>query len=370
MVPGTSERMSAGAGLLATLAVGVTTFAAGSLEGQSAVLWWVAYAVFALTFALDTEMFFRALLPETLVVAILVVSGMTVWLAEPQLGWSSVLLVVTAATAAYGLEPRWVAAVVVAQTIAVSIGSALSGASVPNVALTTITYFAFQAFAALVIGSARKEARAREELAVAHAELRASAAVLETTSRSAERLRIARELHDVLGHQLTALALELEVAAHRTTGDGLEHVTRARGIAKGLLTDVRATVGELRDAPVGLEPTLRTIVSDVPGLAVSLSVAEVRPLDEERTLVAVRCVQEALTNTLRHARATRLRIEVRSDAGGLTVRAEDDGRGTAAIERGNGLRGMAERVEAVGGTLTLASEPGRGFRLLLTVSPS
>ncbi|MBZ2198600.1 sensor histidine kinase [Occultella gossypii] len=370
MAPGTSERMSAGAGLLATLAVGVTTFAAGALDGPSAVVWWVAYAVFALTFVLDTELFIRALLPESLVVAILVVSGMTVWLAEPQLGWSSVLLVVTAATAAYVLEPRWVAAVVVTQTIAVSIGSALSGATVANVVLTTVTYFAFQAFASLVIGSARKEARAREELAVAHAELRASAAVLETTSRSAERLRIARELHDVLGHQLTALALELEVAAHRTTGDGLEHVTRARGIAKGLLTDVRATVGEMRDAPVGLEPTLRAIVSDVPGLAVSLSVAEVRPLDEERTLVVVRCVQEALTNTLRHARATRLRIDVRSDADGLTVRAEDDGRGTAAIERGNGLRGMAERVEAIGGTLTLASEPGRGFRLLLTVGPS
>ncbi|WP_165962698.1 sensor histidine kinase [Occultella glacieicola] len=370
MVPGTAERMSAGAGLLATLAVGVTTFAAGSLEGPSAVVWWVAYAVFALTFALDTEMFFRALLPERPVVAILMVSGITVWLAEPQLGWSSVLLVVTAATAAYGLEPRWVAAVVVAQTLAVSIGSALSGASVPDVVLTTVTYFAFQAFAALVIGSARKEARSREELAVAHAELRATAAVLETTSRSAERLRIARELHDLLGHQLTALALELEVAAHRSTGESLEHVARARGIAKDLLTDVRATVGELRDAPIGLEPTLRAIVSDVPGLSVGLSVAEVRPLDEERALVVVRCVQEILTNTLRHARATRLWIDVRSDEDGLRLSAEDDGSGTGAIERGNGLRGMAERAEAIGGSLALASEPGAGFRVLLTAGPA
>ena len=171
----------------------------------------------------------------------------------------------------------------------------------------------------------------------------------------------------MVGHELTALALELEVASHQAAGDALEHVTRARGIAKDLLANIRATVGELRDAPARLEPTLRSLIEHIPGLAVELVVDELRPLDGSSSLAVIRCVQEILTNTIRHASASHLTITITSDDDRLVVRARDDGHGTRQVKPGNGLTGMAERVEALGGALELESAPGQGFTVTLTV---
>ncbi|MPV36370.1 sensor histidine kinase [Georgenia subflava] len=359
------ERLSAGAGLAAVLVVGLSVLLYGVPVGDSAAavaLWWVGFAVYVLTFAADSEIFgLRTPWPDAVTVAVLTVSGLTLWLLAPHLGWTALLFVVTTAAAAYVLVPRVVGALVVLQTVAVAVGGAMAGLTTDNVVFATLAYLAFQVFAALVVVGTRREAEARAALAVAHADLRAATALLATSSRNDERVRIARDLHDVVGHQLTALALELEVAAHRATGDGAEHVARARGIAKDLLADVRATVGELRDAPAGLEPTLRGIVEHVPGLAVELEVDERRPLDDAATIAVVRCVQEIVTNTVRHAGAAHLQVAVVSDDDGLRLRAHDDGVGVRAVEPGNGLTGMAERFEELGGELSLDSVPGRGF---------
>lgn len=364
------EALSGGAGLVAVLVVGVAVLAAGAeISPDRAVVaaWWVAYLVYLGVFLLGAELVrWRPPWPFGVSVALLFLTASGLWLLAPHLGWTALLSVVTTAVAAFELPSRAVVALVAAQSIVIPVGGVIAGWEPEDVVFQTLAYLAFQVFAALVVTTARREASARAELAAAHADLRAATALLATSSRDAERLRIARELHDVLGHQLAALALELEVASHRTSGAGLDHVVRARDIAKELLRDVRTTVGELRDARTGLEPTLRDVVERL-GLAVDLTVDERVPLDDARTLAVVRAVQEIATNTVRHAGATRLAVEVVSGDEGLVVRAHDDGVGVRRIARGNGLTGMAERFEELGGELELDSAPGRGFRVTARV---
>nr|WP_240897902.1 histidine kinase [Kineococcus vitellinus] len=224
-----------------------------------------------------------------------------------------------------------------------------------------------QVFAAIVVVAGRRQAEQRAALAAAHAQVRAASALLAASSRDAERLRISRELHDVVGHGLTALALELEVAAHRAQGPELEHVERARGIAKDLLGDVRSVVGDLRGEVRGLESALREVVGRAPGLQVVLTVREEVPVGPESALVVVRAAQELLTNTLRHAGAHRATLDVVADAGGVRLRAHDDGRGSRRLRPGNGLTGLAERVEDAGGSVRFSTAPGEGFTAELQV---
>lgn len=358
--------MAAAAGLLGTVVVGVTLLV-GQQVGAVTVpwFWWLAYGVYVIAFAVGSGVLVAGhpSWSPTVTIVVLLVSGAATWLIDPSVGWSAILLIVTAATAAYEWEPRAVAATVVLQTLVLAVGAAMSGGGIANVVLTTLAYGAFQVFAVLVILALRSESRARRELAVAHAELRASNALLESTSRSAERLRIARELHDVIGHQLTALALELEIASHRADGPAAEHVSKASSIAKDLLSDVRSTVSEMRETPAGLATALSSLVDGVPGLTVDLTIRETQPIADDSAVAVVRCVQEILTNTLRHAGAKHLRIEVSSDDDGVRVRAQDDGVGTADVREGHGLLGMTERAEELGGTVTVTSAPGEGFRV-------
>lgn len=199
----------------------------------------------------------------------------------------------------------------------------------------------------------------RRRLAAAHTELRATSALLEDSSRANERLRIARDLHDVVGHQVTALALELEVASHQSSPPASEHVTRARRIAKDLLADMRATVGELRDESPDLRTALEAIVTDLPQPHVHLHIAEEVRIDGPRLTTLVRCVQEIVTNAIRHAEAANLWIDITTNgAGGTVLRARDDGRGAPSLTPGNGLTGINERVEQRGGHTRFTSAEG------------
>ena len=85
--------------------------------------------------------------------------------------------------------------------------------------------------------------------------------------------------------------------------------------------------------------------------------------EPKRAQVLLRCAQEMITNSVRHAAAKNLWIEVRADAEGLSLSARDDGRGVSEVEAGNGLRGMSERLKQLGGKLEIESRPGAGFAL-------
>ncbi len=218
---------------------------------------------------------------------------------------------------------------------------------------------------------ARQQPEAREEQRRLNAELRATRLLLAESARINERTRISRELHDLLGHHLTALSLNLEVAGHITEGQAQEHVRQAHTLAKLLLTDVREAVSQLRESgTIDLAAALRPLTEQVPSLDIHLDIDE--PLnveDPERAHVLLRCTQEIITNAVRHARARNLWIQVRREQGQVVIAAHDDGLGAdpAGMIPGNGLRGMRERVSQYGGELNIETGQGRGFRLTLSV---
>jgi signal transduction histidine kinase len=227
-------------------------------------------------------------------------------------------------------------------------------------------FFGYSSFTFVTSLVAKRQAEARDEQRRLIAELRATRALLAESSRANERVRISRELHDLLGHHLTALSLNLEVAAHRTDGDARAHVRQAQSLTRLLLSDVREVVGELRkDAAIDLSGALEKLVEGVPGLHVHLDLPprfEVE--DAERAQVLLRVAQEILTNTVRHGKADNLWLRFTRDADGhVEVDARDDGVGCDLARAGNGLTGMAERLGRFGGSLRFDSAVGQGFRL-------
>jgi signal transduction histidine kinase len=204
--------------------------------------------------------------------------------------------------------------------------------------------------------------RTHAELSAAHAELEAAQARLAETSRNDERLRISRDLHDLVGHQLSALAVNLEVASHLAEGRAAEPVGQARALAKELLVDVRDVVSRLRDPHTELLVALKDMAAAIPRPTVHLEVADdLPPLGTATVEALVRCVQEMLTNTVRHSGAENVWVTVSHGAGRVRVTARDDGRGAAEVRPGNGLTGMRERVEGLGGTLEV--DGSAGFRV-------
>jgi len=235
--------------------------------------------------------------------------------------------------------------------------------------MQSLLYGGFSMFIFVTSLVARQQTDAREEQRRLNTELRATRVLLAESARVNERTRISRELHDLLGHHLTALSLNLEVAGHITEGRAQEHVHQAHTLARLLLTDVREAVSQLRDSgAIDLAAALRPLTLRVPALEVHLDVPT--PLyveDPERAHVLLRCTQEIITNTVRHAGARNLWLKVRREEGGVSLEARDDGAGTDGIVVGNGLRGMRERLQQCGGQLEIETRRGEGFCLRATV---
>jgi signal transduction histidine kinase len=248
----------------------------------------------------------------------------------------------------------------------VPIFSKMEGFTPGFAVLQAMTYVGYSSFA-LVIGLvARQQAEAREEQRRLNSELRATRALLAESSRMSERVRISRELHDLLGHHLTALSLNLEVAGHLTEGRAQEHVRQSHTLAKLLLTDVREAVSEMRDeGTIDLSAAIRTLVDGVPALDIRLDLPDPLRIDDpDRAHVLLRCTQEIITNAVRHAGASTLWLSIASDSGEARIQARDDGRGVEGdAVPGNGLRGIRERLAAYGGRLDIITGRGQGFAL-------
>ncbi|MDY0023231.1 sensor histidine kinase [Arenimonas caeni] len=231
--------------------------------------------------------------------------------------------------------------------------------------MQALTYVGYSSFAMVIGLIAMQQAQAREEQRRLNAELRATRALLAESSRMSERVRISRELHDLLGHHLTALSLNLEVAGHLTAGKAQEHVRQSHTLAKLLLTDVREAVSEMRqDGAVDLSGAIRTLAEGVPALDIRLDMPE--PLlveDPECAHVMLRCAQEIITNAVRHAGASTLWLSLSRDSAGLRIQARDDGAGAEALAPGNGLLGMRERLASCGGRVDIITGRGKGFAL-------
>lgn len=294
-----------------------------------------------------------------------VVASWAVVLTAPHMGLLPVLLVVTAAVSVYLVPLRAGFLVVGLNTAVLAVAMALHGRDAVDALVTLGFYLLIQVATVLSSATLIREQRLRRELSEAHIELRAASALLTESARTAERLRISRDLHDLIGHQLTVLTLELEAARHREGEQAREHVDRANRVARDLLADVRLTVSELRTAPSDLTAALRQVVRGLPDLEVTVDVGADVQVNEDQVAALVRAVQEIVTNTIRHADARELWIEVAARPPGVVLTAVDDGRGYRELVPGNGLRGLTERFEALGGDVEF--DGADGFRVTARV---
>ncbi|MBO2450539.1 sensor histidine kinase [Actinomadura barringtoniae] len=192
-----------------------------------------------------------------------------------------------------------------------------------------------------------------------------------------ERLRIARELHDVLGHNISLINVQANAALHGLHKEPSQAETALVAIkdtSKETLRELRATLGVLRQvderAPVAPAPGLkglpelteRTRAAGGPTVSTEIQ-GDPRPLPPEADLAAYRIVQEALTNVTKHAGATAVVIRVVYTPKTVQLHIDDDGESSSVPTPGNGIRGMQERAQALGGTLTAAPNPDGGFRV-------
>jgi signal transduction histidine kinase len=286
-------------------------------------------------------------------------------------GLGSILLMVLAGLLPWLLRPSAGVAWLIASNLAI-VPVFVDALDFPPVIgiLQSLLYAGFSAFVFVTALVARQQAEAREDQRRLNAELRATRALLAESARVNERTRISRELHDLLGHHLTALSLNLEVAGHLVDGAPREHINQAHTLARLLLSDVREAVSRLRDDDaIDMAATLLPLADNVPGLDIVMRMPEPFLLDDpERAHVLLRCTQEIITNAVRHAKATTLELDYRIEGGMLRLRARDDGRGAqGAANIGNGLRGIRERLDGYGGRLDIDPAPARGFALALSL---
>ncbi|MEV0585530.1 histidine kinase [Nonomuraea sp. NPDC050310] len=306
----------------------------------------------------------------------------------------------------------WPAAALLAVHVTISSGRRLAGwtgvgilVGVPAVAVllepevdNAVALFVW-VLLVLVVAQPAEVSRARREYVTA-VEQRAAEAERtreEEALRRAqeERLKVARELHDVTSHTVSVIALHAAVAAEAVERAGgppeaREALQVIRTASREALAEMKAVLGVLRPPPTEPQtepqpdtPTTRLppgpghplVTRPLPGsgelpdllatatLPVSLDVrGEPRPLPPAVDLTVYRVVQEALTNTMRHAAATSASVRLDYADGSVTVQVDDDGAGGHSPP-GHGLTGMAERVNAVGGRLSTGTRPGGGFRV-------
>lgn len=305
----------------------------------------------------------RSSMRDSALLGIMAVSALAlVWL-EQRSGTTPVLLVVLAAQLSLGWSLR--ATILAMMAINLVFFLILRQSGHPSPALVVLIYSGFQAFALLVGHYARTAEHARDQLALVNADLLATRALLADSARDAERLRMARELHDVAGHKLTAMRLNLRALSGDPSCGQREEVRLAEQLSGELMSDLRDVVRALRSSHgLDLETALRALAAPLPRLRLDLRIDEdVQVTDPLKAETLLRLVQEALTNAARHANASRLSVDITRQGNDIAVRLEDDGRVKGAIVEGNGIAGMRERVAALDGSLLLQVVAGRGLRI-------
>jgi signal transduction histidine kinase len=265
-------------------------------------------------------------------------------------GTTPALLVVIAAMVGAMYRPAMVVAIVGALNIAF-LAELITRWHFDGVSFTFLVYGTFQAFALLTTSARVRAERISAELRDVNAQLLATRELLAEAARDGERLRVSRELHDVAGHRLTALALNLEVlgcAGEVSQGRAWQI---CRGLVAELLTDLRSVVANLRrNDGIDAREALRRIADAFPSPQIHLNFTErVRIDTAERADAIVRAGQEGITNAVRHARARNIWVSLTQNNEAVHLEVRDDGACKNPGRIGNGLRGMQERIESLGG---------------------
>jgi signal transduction histidine kinase len=216
------------------------------------------------------------------------------------------------------------------------------------------------------------EREARAALAEANQRLRERAAQIEELATTKERNRLAREIHDSLGHYLTVVNVQISAAQAVIEHDrprALDHLAKAQTLAKEGLAEVRRSVATLRASPIEGRPLVEALAElskhwDSPGLRTRFAVrGMVRPLSAQANLTLYRAAEEALTNVGKHAHATSVELHLDYREGGVQLSVSDNGVGSSISEGGFGLLGVRERVLLLNGEVRVHSKTGKGFLL-------
>lgn len=197
------------------------------------------------------------------------------------------------------------------------------------------------------------------------AELRLSQEEVRRVAAYAERERIGRDLHDLLGHTLSMIALKAELAGKLARRDPVAargEIDDVARIAREALAQIRTAVSGIRSAVLAAEAASARVLLESDGIAMQAELAQL-PLSREAESALALALREAVTNVQRHARARRVTLSLHSDDHHALLRITDDGRG-GSLQPGHGLSGMRERLERIGGTLRVGAGPdGRGTLL-------
>ena len=205
-----------------------------------------------------------------------------------------------------------------------------------------------------------------EELLTTHNQLRAYAGEIRSLSQMEMRTQIARDLHDTLGHDMTALIMQLELMGHSFENheheEGFKRLSMAKESARGSLVKVREIVDTLKNSDDGAlaVASIESLVSEFSlktGCRVSLNYKGGRQLGPKAGAVLYRIIQESLTNSLRHGQATEIVVKVEESDDQVHVIIEDNGKGCDQLTYGNGLSGMKARVDEVGGVVSVTGQP-------------
>lgn len=309
--------------------------------------------------------------PRYAYTGVLLLLGVAVFVVSDASYGATLMLVVLVAQAAI-LLPLPAVAAVVAVVPLVHAGMTFSEGLREGLGLLTAAVFT-----AVLTRLLLREQASRAALAVAHRQLRAYAVQAERLAAAQERNRVARDIHDGLGHALTVVQMQIKAAravfaAEPARADDL--LAKAQDQAEEALREVRRSVGALREPrpAVPLPEALRALAEEASAAGVPTEVdvaGTARPLGAEAEESLFRAAQEGLTNVRKHAGATRAALLLDySRPAAVRLEVRDDGAGAAGPPGpGFGLLGVRERAAHLGGTVTLESAPGRGATLRVEV---
>jgi signal transduction histidine kinase len=233
-------------------------------------------------------------------------------------------------------------------------------------------------FVLLLVNSLLSERQSRQKLAIAHEQLRQYAHRIEDQATLQERNRIAREIHDSLGHVLTAQSIQLENALLFCKTDTIKtkhYLLTAQQLGSTALQDVRQSISTLRSNPLQ-EISLKTAIAHtinefraITGISPTCRIDILSDIPIEINTTIHRIIQEAFTNIYKHSAASQVHLDLCERMGALVLHILDNGRGFCLDQNtsGFGIQGMRERALTVGGQFTLTSEPGKGCTVEVVV---
>ncbi|MGH8318583.1 MAG: sensor histidine kinase [Steroidobacteraceae bacterium] len=297
----------------------------------------------------------------------MLISGLALLALGPS-SFTPVLLIIIAVTIG-AIYPRRVAVMGLVALNLAFLAIIVARWHVADPGFMLFVYGSFEAFALLTTLERVRAERVSGQLREVNAQLLATRELLAESARDGERLRVSRELHDVAGHRLTALALNLDLLGREAGVSERREWLVSRELVARLLAELRSVVANLRRHDgIDVREALRRVADAFPAPKIHLDLDDrVRIDGADRADALVRAGQEGLTNAVRHADARNIWLSLARDEETLRLEVRDDGTCREAKMAGYGLRGMQERVEQLGGRVETDTAPEGGFRLRVTL---